>query len=150
MEIVTNPNITDIAEWFLHKEAMTQKKLQKLCYYAIAWGWALMGREIATDAEFQAWIHGPVSPVLYAEYKNHGWNNIPQAQGAPSFLSDVKELLGSVWDTYGDKDGNELEAISHREKPWIEARGGIDEFELSTATIKTETMKEFYLSIYQK
>lgn len=150
MEIVTNPNIKDIAKWFLHKEAMTQKKLQKLCYYAVAWGWALMDREIATDAEFQAWIHGPVSPTLYASYKSYGWNLIPKMAEPINFTNDINELLGSVWDTYGDKNGNELEVISHTERPWIEARGGIDEFELSTATIKPEIMKEFYLSIFQK
>lgn len=150
MEIVTNPNITDIAKWFLHKESMTQKKLQKLCYYAVAWGWALMGREIASNARFEAWIHGPVSPILYTEYKSYGWNLIPKVEEVADFENDVDELLGSVWDTYGDKDGNELEAISHTEKPWVEARGGIGEFEPSTTVIEPETMKEFYLSIYQK
>lgn len=150
MEVIQEPDIKDIARWFLSKEAMTQKKLQKLCYYAVAWGWALMDREIATDSEFQAWIHGPVSPTLYAEYKNYGWNNIPKEGQMPIFLSDIKELLESVWDTYGDKGGNELEAISHRERPWLEARGGIDEFELSTKAIDTKLMREFYLSIYQK
>ena len=33
--------IFDVADWFLSKEAMTPKKLQKLCYYYKAWGLAL-------------------------------------------------------------------------------------------------------------
>lgn len=28
-------NIFDVANWFLSKEEMTHKKLQKLCYYAL-------------------------------------------------------------------------------------------------------------------
>lgn len=34
---VSSPNtILDLADWFLAKEHMTNKKLQKLCYYAVA------------------------------------------------------------------------------------------------------------------
>lgn len=29
--------VFDVAEWFLSKESMTNKKLQKLCCYAQAW-----------------------------------------------------------------------------------------------------------------
>ncbi len=35
-------NIFDVADWFLSKEAMPHKKLQKLCYYYKAWGLALL------------------------------------------------------------------------------------------------------------
>nr|DAX92906.1 MAG TPA: hypothetical protein [Caudoviricetes sp.] len=31
-------SVFDIANWFLTKEAMTPKKLQKLVYYYFAWG----------------------------------------------------------------------------------------------------------------
>ena len=34
-------SIYEIADWFLNKGPMTQKKLQKLCYYAQAWNYAL-------------------------------------------------------------------------------------------------------------
>ena len=149
MEIVTNPNITDIAKWFLHKEAMTQKKLQKLCYYAVAWGWALMDREIATDAEFQAWIHGPVSPTLYANYKSHGWNLIPKIEEPIDFENDIDELLSSVWYTYGDKHGNELEALTHNELPWKKARGHIGDDTICKTPIDAKDMKEYYWSIYR-
>ena len=30
-------SVFDIADWFLKKGNMTQKKLQKMCYYAQAW-----------------------------------------------------------------------------------------------------------------
>lgn len=30
-------DLCEVAEWFLRKEPMTHKKLQKLCYYAQAW-----------------------------------------------------------------------------------------------------------------
>lgn len=141
-------DIFDLANWFLAKEPMTHKKLQKLCYYAVAWGWALMNKPIVKDSDFEAWVHGPVSKPLYDKYKGSGWNNIKKEKESPKFPSDIEELLKSVWDTYGDKDGNELEALSHSEKPWKEARTNLNEEERGDVKINPETMKSFYLSIY--
>ncbi len=44
----------DISGWFLSKESMTPKKLQKLTYYAEAWANALLGEGILSDTAFQA------------------------------------------------------------------------------------------------
>lgn len=141
-------SIQDLAKWFLAKEPMTHKKLQKLCYYAVAWGWALMDKPIVKDGDFEAWVHGPVSEVLYQTYKEYGWNNIKKEEKAPEFSSDIEELLNSVWETYGNKDGNELEALSHSEKPWKEARVNLNEEERGNVKINPNTMKAFYRSIY--
>ena len=62
-------------------------------------------------------------------------------------IEDV-ELLEDVWETYGDKTGNALEALTHRELPWIEARRGYDEDERCTVVISPESMKQYYRSIY--
>lgn len=140
-------DIMQLAEWFLAKDSMTNKKLQKMCYYAVAWGYALMDKPIASNDRFEAWVHGPVSPVLYDKYKTYGWNSIPKQGEAPSVEGDVKELLEAVWFTYGDKDGNELEVLSHTEMPWIEARQGLGEFEKSETPINSRTMANFYNSI---
>lgn len=146
MERVT---IQQLANWFLEKEPMTQKKLQKVCYYAVAWGWALMDRNLITDDRFEAWVHGPASRKLYNAYKSYGWNNIPKVatSAVPSVASDVADLLESVWLTYGEKSGNELEALSHSERPWVEARGCLPAGENSSEPIKFTVMKEFYNSI---
>lgn len=139
--------IQDVANWFLTKEAMTHKKLQKITYYAVAWGWALMNKSAAQDSEFQAWVHGPVSPVLYEIYKEHGWNAIPKPDNTTILPKDISEVFESVWLTYGDKSGNELETLSHSEKPWIEARAGLQPHVRSSRAISTATMREFYNSI---
>ena len=140
--------IEDLADWFLAKEPMTQKKLQKLCYYAVAWGYALMDRPIVADGEFEAWVHGPVSPILYQKYKDNGWNNIPKVKEAPVFPKDIEELLETVWTTYGEQSGNALEALSHTERPWKEARVNLSEDERGNKEISPQTMRAFYLSIY--
>lgn len=140
--------IEDLADWFLAKEPMTQKKLQKLCYYAVAWGYALMDRHIVENDEFQAWVHGPVSPTLFTKYHDRGWTEITSNKPAPKFPKVVEELLESVWSTYGSKDGTELEALSHTEQPWREARAGLSPTDRSTNTISKDTMRTFYRTIY--
>lgn len=141
--------ILDIASFFLSKESMTNKKLQKLTYYAEAWHQALIGGNLINDSEFQAWVHGPVSPVLYAAYRGHGWNNISEID-SPSveFDEQTVELLESVWETYGDQDGNSLEALTHSEPPWRNARMGYADDENSKVSIDAEDMRKYYSSIY--
>ena len=142
-------SIEELANWFLAKESMTHKKLQKVCYYGVAWGWALMDRSVISDDGFQAWVHGPVAPKLYDRYKKNGWNDIPRvaAKDTAKVAGDIADLLESVWITYGEKSGNELEALSHSEKPWIEARAGLESSESSNNPISTDVMAKFYNSI---
>ena len=41
-----NYSIYDIANWFLQHVTCDQKKLQKLCYYAQAWHYAIFNSQI--------------------------------------------------------------------------------------------------------
>lgn len=141
----------DIANYFLSNvDGVTPKKLQKLCYYAEAWTQALLDRDLMVDAKFEAWIHGPVDPGLYQDYKENGWNTIekPENNDFDHISEDVIELLDSVISTYGDLSGNELEAITHRETPWIEARNGYGENDACNVELSKETMKDYYRQIY--
>jgi len=139
-----------IADWFLLKEQMSHKKLQKLCYYAQAWSYAIKGYRLI-DCDFQAWVHGPVSPALYERFKQFGFNPII-IKGNPNIniKSEDEELLESVWETYGDKTGNALEVLAHREAPWQEARKGYEPNERCTVVIDPNVMKDYYRSIYNQ
>ncbi|MEZ7602221.1 DUF4065 domain-containing protein [Streptococcus sp. 27098_8_91] len=142
-------SIFNISDWFLSKEAMTPKKLQKLSYYFEAWSYALFNDSLISDTKFEAWVHGPVSPELYSRYKEFGWNDIEQTEdNSDLFDNKTLDLLESVWITYGSKSANELEALTHSELPWINARKGLGETEPSHELINAEDMKEYYLSIY--
>ncbi|MBR8701658.1 hypothetical protein IX317_001668 [Fusobacterium sp. DD29] len=139
-----------IANWFLSKEAMTPKKLQKLCYYAQAWNLALCNKRLINN-DFQAWIHGPVCPDLYRRYKNYGWTLINQedlSSCSEQLRAEDINLLESVWTTYGAYDGQQLESLTHSETPWINARAGLGMWEQSQNIISDEDMRSFYLSIY--
>ncbi|MRF37116.1 DUF4065 domain-containing protein [Staphylococcus sp. KY49P] len=129
---------------------VTPKKLQKLCYYAEAWHNALYKEPLIEDSEFEAWVHGPVSPSLYRTYKDYGWTEIkePEFEIELDFNKKQIELLESVLDTYDEFSGNELEALTHKELPWINQRIGLEETDSSNNVISKTDMEKFYSSIY--
>lgn len=142
-------SVFDVAKWFLHKESMTHKKLQKLCYYAQAWHLALLDKPLFAE-EIQAWIHGPVIPALYPYYANYRWLDIPQVKNETIFDERTTDLLEAVFGTYGEFTGDQLERLTHSERPWQEARGDLQPFEPCENVISNETMKSFYFEEYRK
>lgn len=147
-------NIQHVVNYFLSQEAMTPKKLQKLLYYAYSWYLVLENEELTDQPErlfsqkFEAWVHGPVVPSIYHQYKENGANNIPKVEDfdpvEAGFTSDTIDVLEQVWEIYGGYNGNQLESISHQEKPWIEARGNCSPIEICRTDIKDETIFETY------
>lgn len=147
-------SIFDVANWFLSQATMSPKKLQKLCYYAEAWTQTLLEKGLVNNTQFQAWRHGPVSHELYQKYKEYGWNNIPMLTEYENIFADdepVLNVLHSVWQTYGDKSANELEALTHQDDPWILARNraDADHRDASQEIILPDDMKAFYGKLYQ-
>lgn len=143
------PKIQDIANFFLSKEEMTNKKLQKLSYYAVAWNYALRDENLAEDTAFQAWRHGPVSPELYETYRDYGYKDIPKVEGFDSsaFSDGQLDILEDVYYTYGDQTGNALEALTHSELPW-KISFQPDSENRCKNVISPEMMTTFYQSIY--
>lgn len=140
--------INDLANWFLSKSSMEHKKLQKLCYYAVAWHYALYDSPLVDDDRFEAWVHGPVSPSLWFTYKDYGWYPIPMFKEGVDF-DETEEFLEIVYNTYGEFTGHQLESLTHTEEPWLEARGDLEEYKSSKAEINTDTMRDFYKELYQ-
>ena len=72
----------DVAKYFLSLidedagDTISNLKLQKLVYYAQGFHLALFDRPLFNE-EVKAWMHGPVVPDLYHEYKIYGSNAIP-------------------------------------------------------------------------
>ena len=85
-------SVFDIANWFLSKGEMTQKKVQKLCYYAQAWCYALKGYRLE-DTDYQAWVHGPVSPALWERFKSFVYDPIRLKDSVKMKISTQEESL---------------------------------------------------------
>lgn len=143
-------SVFDVANWFLSKQSMTHKKIQKMCYYAQAWHCALIGDPLFSE-EIQAWIHGPVIPKLYPKYADYGWNNIPVQNFDESIFSeDSIKVLESVFVTYSTFTGDQLENLTHSEDPWNIARGDLKPWEPSTNPIDPTVMRAFYRQKYEE
>lgn len=137
----------EVAEFFLTKQSMTNKKIQKLCYYAQAWFYALYNRKLF-DEKIEAWVHGPVCPILYREYAEFGYREVPKINKEIKMQETEKDILNQVWKIYGKLDGDELEVLTHREQPWIEARNGIDYRKPSNNEILPQNMGKYYKEKY--
>jgi uncharacterized phage-associated protein len=144
------PDITDVANWFLNKEATPHKKLQKLCYYAVAWSYALAHRPLCQRDEFQAWVHGPVNLILYEKYKAFGYVPIPQTNPWDVFDNLSSDVLDFVWVTYKHLTPDQLENLTHAEPPWQIARNGLEYHERSEKIIDPEDMKIYYAQLYEE
>ena len=143
--------IFDVANTFLSFESMTHKKLQKLCYYAQAWHLALEGDPLLNE-EFQAWIHGPVCPLLYDKYKKYGWQEIENKDVPENIINndEIFEFLKQIYEIYGELNGNELEILTHMEEPWQVARQGLEPWQASRNPIDLNVMRTYYLEEFER
>lgn len=140
-------------------ELITNKRLQKLLYYVEAWN--LVYDKSLIDEDFEAWVHGPVIPSVYQQFKQFGYapivNKYSKGESSstklekllknPALKSKSKDILFSVLDDYAQYNSFQLEWLSHSEKPWLEAREGVGMLDHCSNIISKETMKEYYSSL---
>lgn len=145
-------SVQDVANWFLNVlPDVTNKKLQKLVYYAYAW-YLVLNNESADGLElkffenkFEAWVHGAVYPELYGDYKKYGSGVIPKYDGQlAKFSEDEIDVLNQILEVYGGYTGNQLESICHQENPWRDARGDLAPYEPSNEPIKDKAIFDCY------
>lgn len=156
MILIPPKTYTPVADYFigLSNETGTlisNLKLQKLLYYADAWHLANYGDPLIKE-DFQAWVHGPVIPALYGQYKSFGYHPIQREELneeaclriKQSFSKDQQELLGLVTDSYFGLTAFELERLTHNELPWQLARKGLADDEPSNNIIDKSAMRKYY------
>jgi uncharacterized phage-associated protein len=140
-----------VAEYFIQKsqaegKPITNKKLQKLLYYAQAWSLVFNGRGVFEE-KIEAWVHGPAIPSVYDVYKSFGFGNIDVAVNGGDFSAlsdDDKKILEDVWKAYGKFDADYLEVLTHGEAPWQMARDGLAADASSNNEISAAAMKDYY------
>lgn len=140
-----------IANWLLTQQSMSPKKLQKMLYYSYSWVLTLNNEDSEKienrlfEDDFEAWVHGPVIRSIYEEYREFGYNDIVTENSETVEISgDVLDILTQVLEIYGGYNGNELESITHQEKPWIEARSGFGPLDSCKVQISDKTIYETY------
>ncbi len=138
-------NVFDVAKYIVDKcGTMTHMKLQKLVYYAQAWG-LVWDEKALFDDPIEAWINGPVVPSLFRQLKtafNVKSENIPG--NATVLNSEQKDTINAVLEFYGQKTSQYLSDLTHLEEPWKEARKGIPDSERGSREITHASMIEYY------
>lgn len=136
----------EVAKYFLAQSSedagdlISNLKLQKLVYYAQGFCLALNGRPLFEE-RIEAWLHGPVVPELYHQYKDCGSGHIPHPKGfdLDVFTTEERELLDEVYEFYGQYSAWRLRQLTHDETPWRE-----NYREGSNQVISQESMSRFF------
>lgn len=141
--------LQNTADYFIIKSnedglVITNKKLQKLAYYAQAWNLVLNNGSPLFDDPIEAWMHGPAIRALWHKYRENGFSPIAAKPKTPTFSDDESFVLSEVWRVYGRHDADYLEALTHSEEPWLNARRGLDASDSSSIVIDINQMKDYY------
>jgi uncharacterized phage-associated protein len=138
--------VFDVASYILKREGKTSAmKLQKLVYYCQAWSLVWDEKPLFTS-RIEAWVNGPVVPALYKEHK--GEFALSKCIGHPENLSaEQRETINAVLDFYGHKTAQWLSDLTHREKPWLDARAGLEPGERGGNVISNAALHEYYGSL---
>ncbi|PSH68538.1 hypothetical protein CU102_12290 [Phyllobacterium brassicacearum] len=132
-----------LAETRERGEVITPLKLQKLMFYADAWHLALHDVDI-TQEKFKAWVHGPVLISQYHRFKEYRWMPITKEVVRPEVEEALKLHLDEIIDIFGSESAVALERMTHKETPWLEARGDLPADEVCENYISKATTKQFY------
>lgn len=153
----THMNKTNLSPSILHvarkvtellSGQVTPLKLQKLVYYCQAWSLVWRERPMFNE-DFQAWANGPVNPELFSRHKGLyvlGDDFLSEFSGF-RFNDEDTRTIDAVLGFYGDKEPFYLSELTHKERPWKDARGQIPLGEPSSNLIPKDSMQEYYMGI---
>lgn len=105
------------------------------------------------NARVEAWAHRPVVPIVYRELKSNKSDLIPSNKinfVVGTLTEDECELVEAVWCAYKKFSATRLREMTHKEKPWIVARGECKAGELCTSEITKEAMMRHFTSLANK
>lgn len=138
--------IEDVANYFLSKKRMSNKKLQLLCYYAYAWHLNIYETELFEN-KFEAWVNGPIDSDLYNKYAHYRYKDITDYDNV-YIPNETKQFLDRIFICYDNLTSGELEQLSYIEDPWLKTRGKILSFEPSNRLVKKELIEKYYIKKY--
>jgi len=140
--------VFDVTDYILEKTGpITVMKLQKLVYYCQAWSLVWENTPLFED-KIEAWMNGPVIPALFERHKGSLHLNKNEISGTSELLSNSqKETIEQVIGFYADKSAQWLNDLTHREKPWRDARQGLSSNHRGNNEISLASMHEYYSSI---
>ena len=138
--------VFDVAAYIIENlGSMSTMKLQKLVYYSQAWSLVFDDRKLFDD-DIEAWANGPVVRRLFKAHQGVYMvdESFCNCGNSANLDAAARATIDEVLRAYGGLSANDLIALTHSERPWLEAREGTPEFAASNAVINTDTMQEYY------
>jgi uncharacterized phage-associated protein len=137
----------DVAKYILdHQGSISTWKLQKLVYYSQAWHLVWAEKPLFQD-RIEAWANGPVVPNLYSQHRGQFSVEKWRKGDTERLVKAEKQTIDRVLSSYGELSGQQLSQLTHNERPWEEARKGLEPTESSSTQITLESMSAFYLAV---
>ena len=146
----------------LGKEKLTLMQLLKLSYIAHGFSLAISDKELSKEL-VQAWKFGPVFPSVYHEFKYQGSGPIKEyaeklgpdkktlvpIQG--EFSDTENRTMQLVYDVYGNLNGWQLSALTHKEgTPWYQVWHNEEGSKYDGVPIKNQLIKDHFYKIISK
>lgn len=134
----------DVADEIMHlaneeNYNVSQLKLIKICYFVYAWHLAFFDTPIFEE-KIEAWMHGPVVPSVYKEFRVYGGRGISYKPEPTKFDNEEKKFIKSVWDVYKKYGAFTLRDMTHEDgSPWCQTYDSTFHNKINDAVIK-----EFY------
>src|SRR5262249_21516885 len=117
--------VDDVAAAILERTGRIDAyKLQKLVYYCQAWH-LVWDDEPLFKARIEAWANGPDVPKLYPQHRGSYRLDSSPSGDSSNLTASETETIDAVIKYYGDKSGQWLSELTHRESPWRDARKGL-------------------------
>jgi uncharacterized phage-associated protein len=133
----------DVAAYLLARAggALEQMKLQKLLYYCQVWHQANYRRPLFPD-RIEAWANGPVLPEFWEQHRNEFI--VRKVASSVALTAFDQALVDAVLMRYDQYTGVQLSQLTHKETPWIEARGNLPPAAPCNTAINIERAGEYY------
>ena len=151
----------------INEVEITHLKLQKILYYTQAYHLVYFNKHTIFDDIPEAWVNGPVYRIIYDSFKHLGVRSpLSYKEDAELKIEARYEQLknnleacltkeqvlfiNSIFNHFGTMTSEKLVYLTHKEKPWNEAREGIGPFDYSNEKISFDSMYNFYSKVKDK
>ncbi|WP_414491234.1 Panacea domain-containing protein [Tractidigestivibacter sp.] len=127
-------------------------KLQKLVFYSQALH-LVRYHTILFPERIEAWVNGPVAPVLFEAHRGRYMVD-SYTKGIDShdgyLTPEERIVVDSVIRSLGPHTGEWLREKTHRESPWLDARGDCSDGDRCRAEISPRAILDYYSKVGEK
>lgn len=152
MFCMSDKMILTISYIFEQMQEVTPLALQKILYFIQGIYMVKYDKSLYKE-DCMAWVHGPVYEEVYDLFKDFKFNPIEDNRFAiikerfEELDEKEKKVIDLVINTFGKYSGKVLENITHKEKPWDDARNDYEPLQPSREIISKEAIKEYFSSV---